>query len=335
MKKWLSAFLFLSLPGGNDALAGWHNVMFHSFSGNSDYYAGSMTISDRGIAKFQWKPGMASVTYKSCSGPEYAGGVYFQEYIAWVLFPKTAQTTDGHSIFFDVNLTNGWSEENKNDINYHFLLNGYEWDTWTTDGEQVCHQTGYAKQFSRTFNEIQFGFRLPADLPKGHYTVPVKYIRGIQSHFYDLWMDHYKIPYNQVKSLPAIDTLTISFDNIGGCKTSDQKLEINHGNLSIDNANGHFSSRTLSINCDIPISIKLSLISNTKPEYNNNKFSVGLGNGLDSIISLDGVERNEETLRWNAAGSKTITIGSKLYGEESRIKPGGFSGSMTMIMRVL
>ncbi|HDX9747224.1 TPA: adhesin, partial [Escherichia coli] len=62
--------------------------------------------------------------------------------------------------------------------------------------------------------------------------------------------------------------------------------------------------------------------------------AVGLGNGWDSIIYLDGVKRNEETLRWNTAGSRTVTVGSKLYGEAGKITSGALSGSMTMIMHL-
>ena len=71
-----------------------------------------------------------------------------------------------------------------------------------------------------------------------------------------------------------------------------------------------------------------------QPAYNNQGVAVGLGNGWDSIIYLDGVKRNEETLRWNTAGSRTVTVGSKLYGEAGKITSGALSGSMTMIMHL-
>ncbi|EFN7413600.1 adhesin, partial [Escherichia coli] len=55
----------------------------------------------------------------------------------------------------------------------------------------------------------------------------------------------------------------------------------------------------------------------------------------DSIISLDGVEQSEEILRWYTAGSKTVKIESRLYGEEGKRKPGELSGSMTMVLSFL
>lgn len=99
MKKWFPAFLFLSLSGCNDALAGWHNVMFYAFNDYSGYYSGNMTIFDRGQFTIPWKTGAASAIYSSCQTPEFVSGVYFQEYIAWVLVPRSAQPTDGYTVF--------------------------------------------------------------------------------------------------------------------------------------------------------------------------------------------------------------------------------------------
>ncbi|ELC37976.1 TPA: carbohydrate-binding protein [Escherichia coli] len=99
MKKWFPAFLFLSLSGCNDALAGWHNVMFYAFNDYSGYDSGNMTIFDRGQFTIPWKTGAASAIYSSCQTPEFVSGVYFQEYIAWVLVPRSAQPTDGYIVF--------------------------------------------------------------------------------------------------------------------------------------------------------------------------------------------------------------------------------------------
>lgn len=103
MKKWFPAFLFLSLSGCNDALAGWHNVMFYAFNDysgyDSGYDSGNMTIFDRGQFTIPWKTGAASAIYSSCQTPEFVSGVYFQEYIAWVLVPRSAQPTDGYTVF--------------------------------------------------------------------------------------------------------------------------------------------------------------------------------------------------------------------------------------------
>lgn len=106
MKKWFLAFLFLSLSGCNDALAGWHNVMFYAFNDYSGYDSGNMTIFDRGQFTIPWKTGAASAIYSSCQTPEFVSGVYFQEYIAWVLVPRSTQTTDRYTVFFLMSTVN-------------------------------------------------------------------------------------------------------------------------------------------------------------------------------------------------------------------------------------
>lgn len=98
-EKMVPCFLFLSLSGCNDALAGWHNVMFYAFNDYSGYDSGNMTIFDRGQFTIPWKTGAASAIYSSCQTPEFVSGVYFQEYIAWVLVPRSAQPTDGYTVF--------------------------------------------------------------------------------------------------------------------------------------------------------------------------------------------------------------------------------------------
>ncbi|HIC1190634.1 TPA: PapG chaperone-binding domain-containing protein, partial [Escherichia coli] len=72
---------------------------------------------------------------------------------------------------------------------------------------------------------------------------------------------------------------------------------------------------------------------NTNPAYSHGQqFSVGLGHGWDSIVSVNGVDTGETTMRWYKAGTQNLTIGSRLYGESSKIQPGVLSGSATLLM---
>ncbi|HCQ3813679.1 TPA: adhesin [Escherichia coli] len=337
MKKLFSTLPVLSALVSAPAFSGWSNVIFYAFHSTSSYNSGRMTILDRGQFVIPWNKGLSYADYVRCDAGPFISGVYFQEYIAWTLVPKKAKTTDGHTVFFTVQDSSGWSEENQADNDYYFFLNGYEWDTWTNNAEPVCvgpNGLASTKTLNKNFNNITFNLLVPADLPKGHYDVPIKYINGIQHHFYSDWRAHYKMPYNLVKSLPAANTLNLSFDIVGGCKPSSQNITIDHGDLAIDKANGNYASKDFSITCDVPVSIKLTLLSNTQSTYNSQDFSVGLGHGLDSIIYLDGIKRKEETLRWTSAGSKTVTIGSQLYGDISKITAGQLSGSMTMTLNI-
>ncbi|EMV8776191.1 adhesin [Escherichia coli] len=136
-----------------------------------------------------------------------------------------------------------------------------------------------------------------------------------------------------MKTFPFNGTLNFSIKNTGGCRPSAQSLEINHGDLSINSANNHYAAQTLSVSCDVPTNIRFFLLSNTTPAYSHGQqFSVGLGHGWDSIVSVNGVDKGETTMRWYSAGTQNLTIGSRLYGESSKIQPGVLSGSATLLM---
>ncbi|HFM4314306.1 TPA: PapG chaperone-binding domain-containing protein, partial [Escherichia coli] len=78
--------------------------------------------------------------------------------------------------------------------------------------------------------------------------------------------------------------------------------------------------------------VKIKLSTPKTPNYNNSHFSVNLGNGWDSVISLDGYSYDEANLqnKYVTQSGRTIKIGSKLYGDVSKVKPGGINGSLVM-----
>ena len=85
--------------------------------------------------------------------------------------------------------------------------------------------------------------------------------------------------------------------------------------------------------CDVPTNIRFFLLSNTAPAYSHGQqFSVGLGHGWDSIVSVNGVDKGDTTMRWYRTGTQNLTIGTRLYGESSKIQPGVLSGSATLLM---
>ncbi|HEC4937521.1 TPA: P fimbria tip G-adhesin PapG-II, partial [Escherichia coli] len=197
----------------------------------------------------------------------------------------------------------------------------------------LCQKPGETTRLTEKFDDIIFKVALPADLPLGDYSVTIPYTSGIQRHFASYLGARFKIPYNVAKTLPRENEMLFLFKNIGGCRPSAQSLEIKHGDLSINSANNHYAAQTLSVSCDVPANIRFMLLRNTTPTYSHGKkFSVGLGHGWDSIVSVNGVDTGETTMRWYKAGTQNLTIGSRLYGESSKIQPGVLSGSATLLM---
>ncbi|EFJ3312422.1 fimbrial protein [Escherichia coli] len=309
------------------------STMFYGF--NDTLYVNQGNIRAVDVPQFEvpLSSGNTSLIYQNCNGFTYTHGVYWSEFFAWMVIPKHVNDANGFNIFLTLQYRGNWSLDAEDNDNY-YLVQGFGWDQSTAGGGTVCFPIGDRRYLSWTFGNVTLNAHLPVDLPKGQYNFPIKILRGIQRNNYDYLGGRYKIPSSVMKGIPFGSTVNLSFYNTGGCRPSAQMLEINHGSLSIDRANNNYASQTFSIYCDVPTSVKLSLFSNTQPAYNNQGFSVGLGNGWDSVISLDGVERNEETLHWNTAGARTVTVGSRLYGEVGKITPGILSGSMTMVMRL-
>ncbi|MBB7142136.1 fimbrial protein [Escherichia coli] len=333
MKKWFPAFLFLSLSGGNDALAG--STMFFSFNDSS--YMPQRNIRTTQLIQFDMDIPSASraatVSYKECNGFTWTYGLYWSEYFAWLVVPKRI-SHNGYNIYLELQALRGLSLDAQDADNYYFTY-GISWDAVNSGlgGRSVCYDIGTGGNFNWPYGTVTMNARLPADLPKGDYTFPLKYLRGIQRNNFDHLGGRYKIPSSLMKTFNRSSTQYIQLKSIGGCTPSVQSLEINHGDVSIDKANSHYASQTFSVYCDVPTNIRFSLLSNTTPIYSHGqKFAVGLGHGWDSIVSINGTDTGSEILRWGRAGTQSLTIGSRLYGESSKIQPGELSGSATLIM---
>lgn len=332
MKKWFPAFLFLSLSGGNDAMAANQSTMFYGF--NDTLYVNQGNIRAVDVPQFEvpLSSGNTSLIYQNCNGFTYTYGVYWSEYFAWMVIPKHVNNADGFNIFLTLQYKGIWSLDAEDNDNY-YLVQGFGWDQPTAGGGTVCFPIGDRRHLSWTFGNVTLNAHLPVDLPKGQYNFPIKILRGIQRNNYDYLGGRYKIPSSVMKGIPFGSTVNLSFYNTGGCRPSAQMLEINHGDLSINSANNHYAAQTLSVSCDVPTNIRFFLLSNTAPAYSHGqKFSVGLGHGWDSIVSINGVDTGETTMRWYRAGTQNLTIGSRLYGESSKIQPGVLSGSATLLM---
>nr|WP_289708720.1 PapG carbohydrate binding domain-containing protein [Escherichia coli] len=91
MKKWLPAFLFLSLSGCNDALAANQSTMFYSF--NDNIYRPQLSVKVTDIVQFivdiNSASSTATLSYVACNGFTWTHGLYWSEYFAWLVVPVT------------------------------------------------------------------------------------------------------------------------------------------------------------------------------------------------------------------------------------------------------
>ncbi|EII3552439.1 PapG carbohydrate binding domain-containing protein [Escherichia coli] len=324
---------FLLVFNCNYVFSAYRSTVFYTFDDNLYTSRGNLVVTDSIQPAININgTSTSTLTYRECNGFTYSHGLYWSEYFAWLVIPKTV-VFNGYHVFIDIYNRGRWSLDSQDNENY-YLTQGYIWDQVHGGGATVCGQIGNTLNTSWSFGPVVLNVYLPPDIPKGSNTITVPFLRGIQQNNFDYLGGRHKIPSGLMKTFPFKSKFNIQFNNVGGCRPSVQSLDIEHGNVNINNANGHQADKSISVYCDVPARINFSLLPNTPGTYSYLGTSVGLGNGWDSIVSLDGVERDKETITWSSAGSKTITVGSRLYGESGRIKPGSLSGSMTMVLSI-
>ncbi|EFA8840198.1 adhesin [Escherichia coli] len=190
---------------------------------------------------------------------------------------------------------------------------------------------------------VTLSVRIPPDLPDGLSVmwIPIKYgknvnfLRGIWD-----WNNHRKDLMSAGTTIAAKQTETSfllyrrDIINKARCSFDQPSYEIDHKNVSINDAlaNTAMAETNVKLTCTAPTDVKIKLSTPKTPNYNNSHFSVNLGNGWDSVISLDGYPYDEANLqnKYVTQSGRTIKIGSKLYGEVSKVKPGGINGSLVM-----
>ncbi|MEN1494296.1 PapG carbohydrate binding domain-containing protein, partial [Pseudomonas aeruginosa] len=109
MKKWFSAFLFLSLSGCNDALAS-QSTMFYSF--NDNIYRPRLSVKVTDIVQFivdiNSASSTATLSYVACNGFTWTHGLYWSEYFAWLVVPKHG-SYNGYNISLELQSRGGFS----------------------------------------------------------------------------------------------------------------------------------------------------------------------------------------------------------------------------------
>ncbi|WP_072133680.1 PapG chaperone-binding domain-containing protein [Escherichia coli] len=107
-----------------------------------------------------------------------------------------------------------------------------------------------------------------------------------------------------------------------------------NGELSTNTAEGHSVSRNVTITCDEPASLKVSVSSRSTPRtLYSNGVGVGLGNGWDSVLQIGDSGLSDYSLTDKTVsvlgGSTSMPITSTLK-KNTAASVGNISGSMVI-----
>lgn len=274
--------------------------------------------------------GNARLVYQDCGGFDYSHGIYWSEYFTVAAIPASINI-EGNIIPIIVQSFPNMTLLGKDD-NYIYYINGFSWDSPNGSGV-VCPQYNDTLYDGWGIGRPEIYFYAPANIKKKHYDISLPFFRGVQRSNYDYIGGRYKPQISYLKTITP-SKMNIAFNSDGGCNSLSGTYEINHKNISIANALNNYAETSVSLSCDFAANVSIRLVSNTSSDNSISDFNVKLGNGWDSIISLDGKNTNNMNLKWNGAGTKTIKLGSKLYGSPDKISAGNISGSLTMIITI-
>ncbi len=300
--------------------------------------SGNVSYSGPAIGQISGKvnslyTGTMIVNYNDCSTTSQTK-VYYKADDRWVYFPKTVNI-GGVSVAVDVDtLPSGFSR----------LTYGNDYTLLKLTGSVRSHfELGACSAIGKTYpiNYTYPSFSVTLDvsaLPSGNFSgsIPMRLAYaeywGVRSTDITKFSDDLAFQYTMVKEIPYSINIT------NKCSVSPTEISLNHGRLSANTAEGHSVSRNVSITCDAPASLKVSVLSRSTPRtLYSDGVGVGLGNGWDSVLQIGDSGLSDYSLTDKtisvSGGSISMPVISTLK-KNGAVSAGDISGSMVVSLKM-
>lgn len=277
-----------------------------------------------------------------CNGVQWVN--YYTAYFYRIGVPKQI-SVGGRWVDVYVNASSYQHDDDTLDYTYYKAYNNNNGRGFGYSGK-ACWYAGESVDVNSfapgVFPKLSISFRIPPDFPDGVSTVyiPLKYGKNVNFTTNLIDWSHAGDSMNLRTSIASAGAATHfllytrDIVNKARCSFDKQSYEIDHKNVNMDNAltNNVMAETNIKLTCTAPTDVKIKLSTPRPPNYNNHYFSVNLGNGWDSVISLDGSPYDKANLQsmYVTQSGRNIKIGSKLYGVASTVKPGSINGSLVM-----
>ncbi|HEI2860222.1 TPA: adhesin [Escherichia coli] len=277
-----------------------------------------------------------------CNGVQWIN--YYTAYFHRIGIPKTINV-GGHWVELYVNAPSYQIDTATYDYYYYKSYNNNGGKGFWYSGK-ACWNAGETTSVNSFAPgvppKVTVSFRIPPDLPDGvtHIVIPVKYGKNVNFTTQLIDWSHAGDSMNAHTSIDSVDAgtyfllYTRDIVNKARCSFDKSTYEIDHKNVNMSNAlkNNVMAEASIKLTCTVPTDVKIKLSTPKPSNYSNGYFSVDLGNGWDSVISLDNsyYDKSNPQSMYVTQSGRTIKIGSKLYGEASKVKPGSINGSLVM-----
>lgn len=271
--------------------------------------------------------GTMKLSYISCSTTAQKN-VYYRADDRWLFVPKFV-SVKGKNITISINtLPSGYSISAEDNNEYIIKQEGQIINSTVYGG---CGKVGNTYAINYTYPSFLLDMDV-SDLSAGIYTGVIP-VRIAYAEYYGVYPTDITKFSNDLASQHTTNTnVPYSIIITNKCTVSPTEISLNHGELSVDVAEGHSVSQNVSIDCDEAASLKVSVSSRKEPRtLYSDGVGVGLGNGWDSVLQIGNSGLSDYSLTDKAVsvseGGNSMQITSMLR-KNGTVSAGNISGSM-------
>ncbi|EFF0761654.1 hypothetical protein AWO35_004061 [Escherichia coli] len=267
----------------------------------------------------------------TCSVPKIMGAWYSTT--SWIAVPERIEIA-GESVPIEVDAISSWHK--------HFSAGGYDywyhvdWRNYKFD-ENLSSDCGQPEDSSSSsinvyYDGLTLKFDVPRGLPTGQTNASLVMGGGKEEQYWSAPGKTMYLPDSFIRSGIKNIRYNFTFNIRNSCTTGSLYYTIEHGDLTPSEAEKSDKKINIPVNCTGPTEVEFKLMPERvgSGEYGG-KPSVGLGNGWDALIKLNGKSVWTDNISWDSAGTKNIEIKSSINNVNG--VAGKLEGSLILIIQ--
>lgn len=282
------------------------------------------------------KPGSLSVRESMCHYPNYDLYSAKEAKDHYIFIPKSVTTNSGKNIAIDIHqMPTNYSIVANNTQQYVLYSQGKD---EIKDTRRKCKIVGESQVFNSSWAS-PFVLRLNTEnISIGEHSGNIS-INIARAEYYARTssLPFYRWSTSQIQSFVKKDhavTLPFKIKIQNKCTITPSEINLAHGGNSILSADGHMTSQSVGVNCEnsgnIALNLSLKAITSPTTSYTDG-VGVGLGNGWDSVLKIDGsnISTTNPTINMSIPANSSFNVQSILR-KTNNSQAGSLNGSAVM-----
>lgn len=279
--------------------------------------------------------GLAVKSAVTCSVQKIMGS--WSGHTSWIAVPKEIQIA-GENVPIEVIATSSWYK--------HFSAGGYDYwfhvDDWNYKNDDTlssdCGAVGDIKIYpiDVKYDGLKLKFLVPRGLPTGRTSASLIMGGGEEAQYWSASNQSMNLPKSFVQDGIKNLEYNFVFNVQNTCSADSLNYVIDYENLTPLDAPHAEKTIKIPVKCTGPTGVEFKLVPTVAGSgIYGGKPSIGLGNGWDALIKINGKSVFTDNVQWDFAGSKDIEITSNLQNVNGDGIPGKIEGSLILIIQPL